>query len=106
MGQVLLRCEEGGHPQDVAGGCLCASTILDPCDEERPVHLTDRRQCLFSCNAKDGRVTRLRCPDGATPTKDVRGCGCGGDRVLSPCANGAAPKSVDLEGKVCVVTCS
>jgi hypothetical protein len=25
MGQVLLRCEEGGHPQDVAGGCLCGS---------------------------------------------------------------------------------
>src|SRR5262245_41259543 len=37
-GQVLIRCEEPEHPQDVAGGCLCGSTILDPCDEHRPQH--------------------------------------------------------------------
>lgn len=104
MGQVLLRCEAPEHPTDVAGGCLCGSTILSPCDE-RPLHVVDRRQCFFTCSVEAGNTTRLHCPSGAVPTREPGGCGCGPGRVLTPCPNGATPKAVTIEGKECKVTC-
>ena len=105
-GAFTLRCEgTPEHPTDVAGGCACGSIILNPCEAMRPRHDVDRRQCMFTCDDETAKSFRLRCPDGAKPTQDAMGCGCGGaEQVLNPCG-GLRPSSVSISGEVCVVGC-
>ena len=107
VGNVILRCEgTPEHPSEVAGGCLCNSTILNPCEgEARPQHMVDRRQCGFDCSVAANKV-RLQCPDGVLPKKAAAGCSCGTakERTLAPCGSGK-PKSIEVKDKTCIVTC-
>jgi hypothetical protein len=103
-GEMVLRCEgTRDHPTDVAGGCTCGASVLNPCSEEAQKRIVDRRQCGFTCAPRSGSTFALRCPDGGKPAATPGGCACG-DQVLDPCA-GNAPRTVVVRGDACSVTC-
>jgi hypothetical protein len=102
-GEIMLRCEgTPSHPTDVAGGCACGPMLLNPCGDPKSTHLVDRLQCFFRCAAASDGSFRLRCPDGAAPTRMPDGCACV-PFLLSPCTG--APREVKLDRDACIVKC-